>query len=167
MTFEIENEYTGEVVEDYQEIIKTVIQAALDYEKCPYEVQVDVLLTDNDTIHGINKEYRQVDRPTDVLSFPMLNYQTPGDFSHAEDDMDAFHPETGELILGNIILSVDKIKEQATAYGHSERRELAFLVAHSMLHLMGYDHMVDDERLEMERRQREILNHCGYTRDMA
>ena len=164
MTFEIENEYTGEVVEDYQEIIKTVIQAALDYEKCPYEVQVDVLLTDNETIHGINKEYRQVDRPTDVLSFPMLDYQTPGDFSHAEDDMDAFHPETGELILGNIILSVDKIKEQARAYGHSERRELAFLVAHSMLHLMGYDHMVDDERLEMERRQREILEELQITR---
>ncbi len=165
MTYNIEKNYEGKVVPDYEEIIERVIDAALEYEKCPYEVQVDVLITDNTEIQSINRDYREKDCPTDVLSFPMLDYEIPGDFSHAEEDMDAFHPETGELILGNIILSADKIQEQAEAYGHSERRELAFLTAHSMLHLMGYDHMEEEEREDMERRQKEILEQCGYTRD--
>ena len=150
---------------DYEEIIKNVIEAALDYEKCPYEAQVYVLLTDNEEIHQINREHRQIDRPTDVLSFPMAEYPAPADFSDIEErDPDAFHPETGELILGDIIISMDKVKEQAKAYGHSNTRELAFLVAHSMLHLMGYDHMTPEEAVEMERRQEAILTELNYTR---
>ena len=135
MTFEIENVYPEVVLPDYETVIKNVIEAALDYEKCPYEAQVYVLLTDNEEIHEINKEHRQIDRPTDVLS-------------------------------GDIIISMDKVKEQAKAYGHSNTRELAFLVAHSMLHLMGYDHMVDEERKVMEAKQEEILKNCGYIREM-
>ena len=101
MTFEIENVYPEVVLPDYETVIKNVIEAALDYEKCPYEAQVYVLLTDNEEIHEINKEHRQIDRPTDVLSFPMADYPVPGDFSDIEErDPDAFHPETGELILG-------------------------------------------------------------------
>lgn len=167
MIFEIENVYPEVVLPDYETVIKNVIEAALDYEKCPYEAQVYVLLTDNEEIHEINKEHRQIDRPTDVLSFPMADYPVPGDFSDIEErDPDAFHPETGELILGDIIISMDKVKEQAKAYGHSNTRELAFLVAHSMLHLMGYDHMVDEERKVMEAKQEEILKNCGYIREM-
>ena len=167
MTFEIENVYPEVVLPDYETVIKNVIEAALDYEKCPYEVQVYVLLTDNEEIHQINREHRQIDRPTDVLSFPMAEYPAPADFSDIEErDPDAFHPETGELILGDIIISMDKVKEQAKAYGHSNTRELAFLVAHSMLHLMGYDHMVDEERKVMEAKQEEILKNCGYIREM-
>ena len=99
-------------------------------------------LTDNEGIHAINKEYRQIDRPTDVLSFPMLSYETPGDFSFLSDENeDDFNPDTGEVMLGDIIISVDKVKEQALEYGHSEKREFAFLITHSMLHLFGYDHM--------------------------
>lgn len=97
----------------------------------------------------------------------MADYPVPGDFSDIEErDPDAFHPETGELMFGDIIISMDKVKEQAKAYGHSNTRELAFLVAHSMLHLMGYDHMVEEERIVMERKQEEILKSCGYIREM-
>lgn len=166
MNFEIEYTYPENFLPDYKEIIEKVITAALDYEKCPYEAQVYVLLTNNEEIHEINLSHRQIDRPTDVLSFPMAEYPVPGDFSDIEDrDPDAFHPETGELILGDIIISMDKVKEQANEYGHSCVRELAFLVAHSMLHLMGYDHMVDEERLCMEKKQEEILQSCGYMRE--
>ncbi len=164
MTIDIS--YETEIMLDlpYEDIINKVVMAALDYEKCPYEAYVDVILTDNDNIHKINLQTRSVDKPTDVLSFPMNNYPAPGDFSEIEDDPDAFEPDTGELLLGDIMISVEKVKEQANAYGHSEERELAFLVAHSMLHLMGYDHMEDEERTTMERRQEEILESIGIKR---
>ena len=165
MTFEIENVYPEVVLPDYETVIKNVIEAALDYEKCPYEAQVYVLLTDNEEIHEINKEHRQIDRPTDVLSFPMADYPVPGDFSDIEErDPDAFHPETGELILGDIIISMDRVYEQAKSYNHSNTRELAFLVAHSMLHLFGYDHMTPEEAAIMEGKQTEILNEMNILR---
>ena len=167
MTVNIENEYLCEISIDYLHIIHEVVESAIEYVKCPYEVEVNVLLTDNEGIQEINREQRKIDRPTDVLSFPMADYPVAGDFSDIEErDPDAFHPETGELILGDIIISMDKVKEQAKAYGHSNTRELAFLVAHSMLHLMGYDHMVEEERIVMERKQEEILKRCGYIREM-
>lgn len=166
MTFEIENVYPEVVLPDYETVIKNVIEAVLDYEKCPYEAQVYVLLTDNEEIHQINREHRQIDRPTDVLSFPMADYPVPGDFSDIEErDPDAFHPETGELMLGDIIISMDRVYEQAESYNHSNTRELAFLVAHSMLHLFGYDHIDEEERKQMEDLQEQILNEKGYTRD--
>ncbi len=162
----IEKEYQGNLMADYKEIIEKVIEQALDYEACPYEIQVNVLLTDDEEIHAINREQRGIDRLTDVLSFPMVSYTAPADFSDLEEREPAdFHPETGELILGDIVLSVDRMKAQAAEYGHAATRELAFLVAHSMLHLMGYDHMEDEERLMMEAKQEAILNRCGYTRD--
>ncbi|MGO4970616.1 rRNA maturation RNase YbeY [[Clostridium] aminophilum] len=165
MTVNIENEYEGELNLPYEKIIEEIVLAALDYEKCPYEAEVSVVLTDNANIHALNKEFRSIDRPTDVLSFPMCDYETPADFDRQEDDAeDCFNPETGELLLGDIVISIDKVREQAESYGHSETRELAFLVAHSMLHLMGYDHMEDDERIVMEKKQEEILQSKGYTR---
>ena len=113
----------------------------------------------------MNRNFRGIDRPTDVLSFPLLNYDTPSDFSVAEEEeADSFDPESGELMLGDIVLSGDKILEQAEAYGHSVKREFAFLVAHSMLHLCGYDHMTEEEAKEMERRQEEILQSLSITR---
>ena len=139
--------------------------AALDYEKCPYEAEVNVLLTDDQEIHRINQEFRGIDRATDVLSFPMGDYETPSDFERLEEVAeDYFNLETGELLLGDIVISVDKVEEQAEKYGHSQARELAFLTAHSMLHLCGYDHMEEDERLVMEKKQEEILSLKGYTR---
>ncbi len=146
------------------EIEKTV-NACVDYLNCEYEVQVNVLITDNDTIHEMNRENRGIDCPTDVLSFPMIDWETPGkcDFSE-EDEIFLCDPDSGELILGDIVISIDKVLEQASEYGHSRKRELLFLIAHSMLHLFGFDHEDDEEREEMERMQREILDSIGVTR---
>lgn len=165
MTITIEYEAEKQLDLPYKEIIRDVVNESLDYEKCPYEAEVNVILTDNQAIQEINREHRQIDAPTDVLSFPMVDYEAPSDFDHVEDAVeDYFNPETGELMLGDIVISVDKVEEQAEKYGHSQTRELAFLVAHSMLHLCGYDHMEEEERLLMEARQNEILERRGYTR---
>ena len=88
----------------------------------------------------------------------MVSYTQPGDFSHVEEDEMLFHPETGELMLGDIIISIDQVIEQAEEFGHSVERELGFLTAHSMLHLCGYDHMEEEERMVMEKKQREIMD---------
>ena len=128
------------------------------------ETQVELLLTNNAEIQRINNEFRGIDRPTDVLSFPMIEYDSPADFSSVEEDDSNFDLETGELILGNIVISKEKVIAQAEEYGHSVKREFAFLIAHSMLHLLGYDHMEDGERLVMEEKQRNILDNLGITR---
>ena len=108
---------------------------------------------------------RQIDNPTDVLSFPMCDFETPGDFSLLEETPEEyFNPDTGELMMGDIVISVEKVKEQAEKYGHSETRELAFLVAHSMLHLFGYDHMEEQEAKIMEEKQKEILEQMNILR---
>lgn len=144
---------------DYSDIIKKAIDASIEYVDCPYECEINVLLTDDEHIHQINKETRDIDRPTDVLSFPMVNFDEAGIFDEEkiENEMDNFHPDTGELMLGDIVLSVDKIISQSQDYGHTSIRELAFLVVHSMLHLVGFDHMVDDERIVMEQKQKDIM----------
>ena len=141
------------------------MDACLEKEAFPYEAEVNLTLTDNSGIHEINLEYRQMDRPTDVLSFPMLSYDTPGDFSFLEEEAEEdFNPDTGEAILGDIIISVEKVMEQADAYGHSVEREYAFLICHSMLHLFGYDHMTPEEAKIMEEKQEAILQDMGITR---
>ena len=144
---------------DYEELAGRVVEFALDHEAFPYECEVNLTLTDNAGIHEINREYRQIDNPTDVLSFPMLSYEVAGDFSKLEEDYDDnFNPDTGEIMLGDIIISVDKIFEQAESYGHSTEREFAFLILHSMLHLFGYDHMTPEDAAVMEEKQRVILD---------
>ena len=165
MTVNIDYESEDRLDLPYETIIQEIVEEAVDYEDCPYEAEVNVLLTDNEGIRQINRQYRQIDSPTDVLSFPMADYDEPADFDRLEEQgSDYFNPETGELLLGDIVISVDKVKEQARKYCHSESRELAFLVAHSMLHLFGYDHMEDEERKVMEGKQEEILERKGYRR---
>lgn len=150
---------------DTEELAERVMEAVLEQEGCPYETEIHLLLTDNEQIHRINLEYRSVDRPTDVLSFPMLEYESPSDFSAAEEGIcDCFNPETGELVLGDIILSMEKVIEQAEKYGHSEEREYAFLITHSMLHLCGYDHMVPEEAEIMEEKQETVLQSLNILR---
>ena len=142
-----------------------MIEESLDYVECPYDAEVNVLLTDNAGIHQINLDMRgSITRQTFCRSrcailrhrvtFPILKKRRS----------EYFDPDTGELLMGDIVISVDKVKEQAEKYGHSQTRELAFLVAHSMLHLSGYDHMENDERIQMEDMQREILERRGYRR---
>ena len=165
MTVTIEYEASEKLSLPYEEIIRDVVEESLDYLSCPYEAEVNVLLTDNEGIHQSNLDTRGIDAPTAVLSFPMGDFEEPGDFSRLEEQPeDYFNPDTGELMLGDIVISVDKVMEQAEKYGHSQTRELAFLVAHSMLHLSGYDHMEEEERLQMEQMQREILERRGYRR---
>ena len=151
---------------DEEKAAEDIIEQALEYLKCPYEVQVNLTLTDNEGIHAINKEYRQIDRPTDVLSFPLIDYEEPNVFPEGMEEAaeDYFDLDTGELMLGDIIISVEKCKEQAAEYGHSVLREYSFLIVHSILHLFGYDHMEDDERAVMEEKQREILESAGIFR---
>ena len=133
-----------------EKLARTVIEAALDDVGCPYEAEVNLLLTMNEQIHEMNMEFRGIDRATDVLSFPMVDYEQPGEFNFLEEADEYFHPETGELLLGE--------------FGHSIEREFAFLIAHSVLHLTGYDHIEEEERLVMEDRQRQILSKLNILR---
>ena len=165
MSINIETETEIPFDFDYQEVIRKVVEHALEDAGCPYEAEVNVVLTDNESIQEVNREYRGIDAPTDVLSFPMIEYEEPGDFSPLESDDSLFHPDTGELLLGDIMISVDRVTTQAQEYGHSRLRELAFLTAHSMLHLFGYDHMEENERQVMEEKQRQLLDDLSIGRD--
>ena len=165
MSFYLEEECEVPFQFAYQELAERVVSFLLENEHFPYEPEVNLTLTDNDGICEINRMHRNIDRPTDVLSFPMLSYQSPGDFSFLENENDDdFNPDTGEALLGDIIISVDKVKEQAQSYGHSEEREYAFLICHSMLHLFGYDHMEPEEAAVMEEKQREIMEKMNILR---
>ena len=164
MTLNIEMEYETPLEFDWEDIARKVTEAALDYEHCPYETEINLVLTGNEEIQRTNREFRDIDRITDVLSFPMLDFDAPGDFSHAEEDDSCFHPDTGELLLGDIMICIPRMQEQAQSYGHSPLREYAFLIAHSMLHLMGYDHMTPEEAAVMEKKQAEILENLEITR---
>lgn len=166
MTLFLENETEFVFPFDMEETAKAVCEQALEQEGCPYEVQINLLLVDNASIRQMNNECRQIDRATDVLSFPNVDFETESVFEIDEDtEADYFDPDTGELILGDICISVEKVQEQAREYGHSLRREFAFLIAHSMLHLCGYDHMEPREAARMEEKQEKILQTLGITRD--
>ena len=116
--------------------------------------EVSVTLTDNDYIHQLNRQYRGIDRPTDVLSFALNESEEP----EVTGGMDV-------NILGDLVISVERAEEQAEDYGHSVRREMAFLTVHGMLHLLGYDHMEEDERREMEAEQRFVMEKLGIPRE--
>lgn len=165
MTLLFENEVDASFEFDCEKEARSIIEFTLDYLKVPYETEVNLTLTDNAGIHELNKQFRDIDRPTDVLSFPLVDYDEPLNFTIAEEsEEDYFNPDTGELLLGDIVISVDKVREQAELYGHSQRREYCFLIVHSMLHLFGYDHMEDDERIVMEKLQKDILDAASITR---
>lgn len=165
MSFYLEEEVEVKFKFNYNELAQRVVDFCLDYVSFPYEAEVNLTLTDNEGIHQINREFRQIDRPTDVLSFPMLSYTTPGEFTFLDsEDSNDFNPDTGEAMLGDIVISVDKVFEQAESYGHSVEREFAFLITHSMLHLFGYDHMEEDEAKVMEEIQKEILHKMNILR---
>ena len=133
MSVNIENEYGDIDIKNYEDVITSIVQASLEFVGCPYPCEVNVLLTDNDSIHEINNQQRNIDRATDVLSFPLIDYTIPGNFDGLEDSRcDYFDLTTDELLLGDIVISIDKVYEQATEYNHSKTRELAFLVAHKL-----------------------------------
>lgn len=166
MTFYVENETQETFPFPVEDTGRMVCEAVLEAEGCPYETQINLVVTDNAGIREMNRDCRGIDRETDVLSFPNLDFERAGVFEISEEaEADYFDPDTGELILGDIMISADKVREQALNYGHSLKREFAFLVAHSMLHLCGYDHMEEAEAKVMEQKQEEILTGLGITRD--
>lgn len=166
MTFYVDNDTEYEFPFVMKDAVEAVAKKVLEAEGCPFTVELNVLLTDNENIRKYNNEYRGINKETDVLSFPNITYETPADFTGLEDKWaDCFEPDTGELILGDIIISYEKVEEQAKFYGHSVLREFSFLVAHSMLHLLGYDHMVQEEADIMEMKQETILKELGITRE--
>lgn len=166
MSSYVENEAGTEFEFDIKEIMDAVMDEVLEEEGCPYEAQVNLLITDDEGIRDFNMRLRKVDSPTDVLSFPMIPFEREGDFSAVEgNEADYFDPDSGELLLGDIIISAEKVREQADKYGHSQKRELAFLIAHSMFHLCGYDHMTEEEARVMEQKQENALRAIGITRD--
>lgn len=146
---EIFNE-TNENIENI-EILKPLLEYARIKENLEdTELEFSVIIVDNKRIHEINKEYRGIDRPTDVISFALEDNE--------EIEFDHYR------VLGDIYISIDKVREQAREYGHSEKRELAFLTVHGLLHLLGYDHMKPEDEKVMFARQEEILNGFGITR---
>ena len=166
MTLNLSEECTNEFEFDCKEVAFQVMNAVLDSENCPYEATVDLTLTTDSEIHEINLQQRGIDRATDVLSFPMTQFPVPGEFDFLEEEgMDSFDPDSGELMLGDIVISVDHVNAQAAEYGHSQLREFAFLVAHSIYHLIGYDHMIEPEAKIMEQKQKDILNLLHINRD--
>ena len=147
-TYSIFNE-TDEDLEEYMDTLNKVLKHALEYEKVDNS-EFNIIFVSSEKIHEINREYRKVDRVTDVISFAL------------EDNMEI---ELDHRLLGDIYICVERAHEQAVEYGHSFLRELCFLSVHGLLHLLGYDHMKEEEEKVMFGKQEEILNECGVRRD--
>ena len=151
-----------DVPEGTEDLLRRVISAALAAEGVDLPCEINVLLTDDEGIHQVNREMRQVDRPTDVLSFPMFDLK-PGEKPEAGDE----DPESGLVPLGDMCISLERAAAQAAEFGHSVERELSYLTVHSVLHLLGYDHM-DEGPMKRQMRVHEefILDKLGITREM-
>ena len=156
MTLLTDNRTDWNFDEGFEKLVNSVAEESLRYEGFENKCEISLSFVSNEEIRHINKQFRGIDRETDVLSFPQLTF---------EEGEEADVNENGEIVLGDIIISIDRAKEQAEEYGHSLKRELAFLAVHSMLHLMGYDHMEKDEEEDMFRRQKEILIKAGIPRE--
>jgi probable rRNA maturation factor len=140
-----------------------VARTVLSEEKCPFDAEVSLTLCEDAFIQDVNREYRGIDAPTDVISFPGLEFETPGQFP--ETSPDCMDPDTGRVLLGDILVNTNRVLLQASQYGHSTLREYAFLVCHSMLHLCGYDHIRETDAGLMEEKQRIIMDLLHIPRD--
>ncbi len=139
--------------EDIERLIEICTEAALEEEGISDDAEVSVTLVDNAVIRALNNQYRDIDRETDVLSFPM-----------GDEEGFVVNPDNEAILLGDIVISLEKAQSQAEEYGHSFRREVAFLLTHSLFHLLGYDHMTADEEKEMFSKQEKVLQKLGITR---
>lgn len=158
MTVLIDNRQESiEVNEDIINLIKKTVKTVLDFEKCTVNYEISISLINNKEIKKLNRDYRNIDKDTDVLSFPMM------DFSSEPEDYVIVIEETVNPPLGDIVISLEKTKEQALEYGHSFERELAFLLIHGMLHLLGYDHLNIDDEDKMIDKQKKILMKLNYS----
>lgn len=160
LLFEDESKLAWEL--DGEKIARDVISKTLAFLKVPLEVEVSLLITNSIAIKEMNEEFREIARATDVLSFPMNDYEFPEDFKDNEELV--IDPDTGELLLGDIVINKEAVIAQAKEYGHSLLREYAFLIVHSVLHLIGYDHIIEEDRTLMEARQQEIMSFLNINR---
>lgn len=160
--------HIGKTNEPYIEFVKNIASYILEQEGCPYDSELSLVLTDNKEIRQINLSFREIDNETDVLSFPNYAYSKPAAFDELDEylnDYELFNPENNSLYLGDIMISDEKAKLQAKEFGHTYTREFAFLLAHSILHLIGYDHMTQKDAKIMENKQKKYLDELGLTRD--
>ena len=162
MSLFIEEEGEVRLPFDVRAAAELVTEAALELEGCPYEVEISLLLTTDEEIRRMNRIHRQIDRATDVLSFPMFAF-TPGAFP--EDVSELMDPGSALLPLGDMALSVEKIRAQAQEFGHSQEREIGYLTVHSVLHLLGYDHLDEGPmKKQMRGREEAIMEHLNIPR---
>lgn len=155
-----------EVTEDLIKKITEVSKFALKEEGVTEEYQISLLFVDNEEIRQINKETRNIDRETDVLSFPMLDFENGKVYKdmYIGFEFDETYKDGDELVLGDMVLSLEKAKEQSIEFGHSYEREVCYLVIHSILHLLGYDHMIEEDKVKMRSREEEILKKFNIER---
>ena len=155
-----------EVNDELINIINEVCEQSLKAEEMNFPYQISLLFVDNEEIREINRDTRGIDKATDVLSFPMLDYPKDKVFKEVYKDtkFNEIYLDGDELVLGDMVLSLERAKEQSIEYNHSFNREVCYLVVHSILHLLGYDHMEDEEKKRMRKREEEILGSLNITR---
>ncbi len=160
---------------DMEEVARAVCETVLEQEACPVPAEVSLSYVGDEEIRSINYECRGLDQVTDVLSFPNFPFEGadgPGDWAILSDaegsamQADLMDPESGRLLLGDIVLNLNRTASQAEEFGHSRKREFAFLIAHSMLHLCGYDHMTPEDASVMFARQESVLSALQITREV-
>lgn len=157
LTLMIDNRQDAVDVKEINGIIQKVVNKTIEHEGIKDKFEISIIFVNNTQIQKINKEYRKIDSPTDVLSFPMIEYDKPGIIPHDEACLEVDY-DTGDILLGDIAISLEKAYEQSKEYGHSFEREVAFLTLHGMLHLLGYDHIDEEDRVLMRQKEEEILN---------
>lgn len=161
MKISIRNEQDKlKVTKEIRDTVKLCIKKSLDFMELGDSFEISVMFVDDEEIRTLNNLHRNIDRSTDVLSFPMLEYDEDGKIIEEYADFN----KSGELLLGDIVISLEHAEAQAEEYGHSLLREIGFLTVHSMLHLFGYDHMTDKDEKEMFSYQEEILKEAGLER---
>ncbi|MDO4743801.1 MAG: rRNA maturation RNase YbeY [Clostridia bacterium] len=148
------NQKKFKVTKDIRDLVRLAVKTSLEYMEFPIKSEISVMFTDNEEIRQLNRKHRGIDRATDVLSFPLFEYDEDGNI--IEEYLD-FSP-SGEMVLGDIVISLERANEQAEEYGHSFEREIGFLTVHSMLHLFGFDHETQEDEEEMFGYQKEILD---------
>jgi probable rRNA maturation factor len=159
MNILIDNRQDKVEVINLEELVKKVIKTVLKVEEVIDNVEVSVSFVDNEEIRKLNKYYRGIDKPTDVLSFPLA------EFEETYDKIEKIDQESEEVQpIGDIVISLEKALEQSIEYGHSFEREVAYLTAHSMLHLLGYDHQTEEERKIMRQKEEEIMARLNIRR---
>ncbi|WP_061994973.1 rRNA maturation RNase YbeY [Clostridium sp. ATCC 25772] len=155
-----------EVTEELEDKMKEIIEYSLKEECVNVPYEISIIFVDNKEIKEINNEMRGIDNATDVLSFPMLEFEKDKYFKdmYVNYEFMPYELNEGRLILGDMALSLERAKEQSIEYGHSFVREVMYLVVHSILHLLGYDHMEDDDKKVMRKREEEIMRKFNITR---